>query len=179
MATQAPTGSNQQGWHWMIVTDPDKRKAIGGMYQQAFDAYRNMPYYAGRISTGDPVRDATQQRVASLGRVPRRAHGGRARPRHPLHRRTDRQHAGLDQRQLLGVAVPAAWSFCLAARARELGTSWTSLHLMFEKDAADVLGIPYDTVSQGALFPVAYTKGTDFKPAPRIDLDPIVHVDSW
>ena len=80
---------------------------------------------------------------------------------------------------LLGSIIPAAWSFCLAARARGLGTSWTSLHLMHEQEAAEVLGIPFDEVSQVALIPVAYTKGTDFKPGPRIPLDDILHVDTW
>ena len=65
-----------------------------------------------------------------------------------------------------GSLHPAIWSFCLAARARGLGTSWTSLHLMFEEEAAGVLGIPFAEISQGALIPVAYTKGTDFKPGP-------------
>src|SRR5258708_8598643 len=65
VATQAPTGSNQQGWHWVVVTDEAKRKALGDMYQRAFEIYRSMPFYAGAISTGDSERDATQQRVAS------------------------------------------------------------------------------------------------------------------
>ena len=78
-----------------------------------------------------------------------------------------------------GSLLPAAWSFCLAARERGLGTAWTTLHLMFEEEAAGVLGIPYADVSQGALFPVAYTLGTDFKPGPRRDLDAIIHVDGW
>jgi hypothetical protein len=50
---------------------------------------------------------------------------------------------------------------------------------MFEQEAADVLGIPFDKIAQGALLPVAYTKGTDFKPAPRADLDPILHINAW
>jgi hypothetical protein len=50
---------------------------------------------------------------------------------------------------------------------------------MFEEEAANVLGIPYNDIAQGALIPVAYTKGTDFKPAPRADLDTIIHVDTW
>jgi nitroreductase len=80
---------------------------------------------------------------------------------------------------LLGSIIPAAWSFCLAARARGLGTSWTTLHLMHEQEAADVLGIPFDSITQTALIPVAYTQGTDFKPGPRVDLDRVIHVDSW
>src|SRR5829696_1715767 len=77
-----------------------------------------------------------------------------------------------------GSLLPAVWNFCLAARARGLGTCWTTLHLMREQEAADLLGIP-DNVMQGALIPVAYTKGTDFKPGPRRDLDRIVHTNGW
>lgn len=86
---------------------------------------------------------------------------------------------GFVSASIWGSLFPAAWSFCLAARARGLGTSWTSLHLMFEQEAAEVLGIPFDTYAQGALLPVAYTKGTDFKPGPRAPLDPILHIDGW
>ena len=78
-----------------------------------------------------------------------------------------------------GSLFPAVWSFCLAARSRGLGTSWTTLHLRYEREAADILGIPYDSVSPGALLPVAYTVGTDFKPAARVDLDSIVHIGGW
>ena len=67
----------------------------------------------------------------------------------------------------------------LAARARGLGTAWTTLHLPFEQDAADLLGIPFERYTQAGLFPVAYTIGTDFKVAPRLPLDGIVHFDTW
>jgi nitroreductase len=78
-----------------------------------------------------------------------------------------------------GSVLPAFWSFMLAARARGLGTAWTTLHLMYEQEAADVLGIPFDSVTQFGLTPVAYTKGTDFQPAHRAPLDTVLHVDSW
>jgi nitroreductase len=78
-----------------------------------------------------------------------------------------------------GTIAPAAWSFMLAARARGLGTAWTTLHLMFEQDAAKVLGIPFEQVTQTALIPVAYTKGTDFKPGARKPLDSVLHVNQW
>jgi nitroreductase len=71
------------------------------------------------------------------------------------------------------------WSFMLAARARGLGTAWTTLHVLKEREVADVLGIPYDTVVQTVLTPVAFTKGTDFKPAVRPDPDTIIHWDTW
>jgi nitroreductase len=67
----------------------------------------------------------------------------------------------------------------LALRARGLGAAWTSFHLFHEEEAAEVLGIPYDKVMQAALLPVAYTIGTDFKPAPRAPLETMVHWDAW
>ena len=179
IATQAPTGSNQQGWQWLIVTDGAKRAALGEMYQRAFELYRSMPFYAGSITTGDPVRDATQQRVASSAEY-LAEHMSEA----PvllvpcITGRADNVPSMMSA-GLWGSLFPAVWSFCLAARARGLGTTWTSLHLMFEEEAAGVLGVPFAEVSQGALIPVAYTKGTDFKPGPRQDLDAIIHVDSW
>jgi nitroreductase len=73
---------------------------------------------------------------------------------------------------------PAAWSFMLALRSRGLGSTWTTLHLLGdgERQAAEILGIPYDEISQGGLFPIAYTKGTDFRPAKRL---PVAEVAHW
>jgi nitroreductase len=67
----------------------------------------------------------------------------------------------------------------LAARARGLGTAWTQLHLSREREVADLLGIPYDTVAQAVLTPVAYTKGTEFKPALRPAPDEVIHWNGW
>jgi nitroreductase len=85
----------------------------------------------------------------------------------------------LHQSALWGTIAPATWSFMLAARARGLGTCWTTFHLMYEQEAAGILGIPYDRWTQTALIPVAYALGTEFKPAPREPLDTIVHWDAW
>ncbi len=95
-----------------------------------------------------------------------------------IYGRTDNTSA-FQQAGVWGSILPAAWNFMLAARARGLGTTWTTLHLMYEREAAQVLGIPYEKIMQAALIPVAYTLGTDFKPAPRIPLEPIVHWEEW
>ena len=168
MAQQAPTGSNTQGWQFMVVTDADKRAAIGEIYRRAFAAYKQMDdIYIGSISDDDPDRDAQQQRSASsadylgdnMDKVP-----AMVIPCHP-----GRADGGPAMMAVLamGNIIPAAWNFCPAARARGLGTCWTTLHLMFEEEAAAVLSIPFDDVQQVALLPVAYTKGTDFKAATR------------
>ena len=85
----------------------------------------------------------------------------------------------IQQAGVWGSIMPATWSFMLAARSRGLGTSLTSYHLFFEREAAEVLGIPYAEVMQAALIPVAYTTGTDFKPAPRRSLETMVHWETW
>ena len=79
----------------------------------------------------------------------------------------------------MGSIIPAAWSFMLAARARGIGTAWTTLHLAHEQAVAELLGIPFESYTQVALIPIAYTKGTDFKPAYRPPVESVMHVDQW
>ena len=179
LALQAPTGSNRQGWQWVVVTDAAKRQALAEIYRKAYAAYREAPYYIGAIDTGDPDRRQVQVRSASSA-----DYLAENLERAPVHvipcvaGRTDGAPS-LAQAGAWGSILPAAWSFMLAARSRGLGTSWTTLHLFHEKEAAEVLGIPYEKVTQTALIPVAYTKGTDFKPAPREPLDTVLHWDTW
>lgn len=78
-----------------------------------------------------------------------------------------------------GSILPAVWSFMLALRARGLGSAWTTLHLPDEREVADLLDIPYDSCTQAGLFPVAYTTGTDFKPASRVPARQVIHWDRW
>jgi nitroreductase len=84
-----------------------------------------------------------------------------------------------DQATSFGSILPAVWSFMLAARSRGLGTAWTTVHLEKEREVAELLGIPYDDVTQVALIPVAHTLGTDFKPASRRPVDAVTHWDTW
>ena len=179
IAQQAPTGSNLQNWHFVVVTDPGIRAALAGLYRRGWSLYGGLlrPFAAGL--PGGQTRDATQARViASADYLAERLHEV------PVHvipcivGRTDGLPAALQATQW-GAILPAAWSFMLAARARGLGTSLTTLHLLFEAEAALLLGIPYALVMQAALIPVAYTKGTTFKPASRAPLGTIVHWDTW
>jgi len=173
-ATQAPTGSNVQGWHFMLLTERDKIEKIAAIYKKAFDWYRDSPVYAGRVVAGiSDERDAQQARVASSADyLAENMHRSPALFIPCMHGRNTTPGAA-------GSIVPAAWSFMLAARERGLGTCWTTLHLMHEEEAADVLGIPFDEVQQWALSPVAYTAGTDFKPATRPDVETVISWNSW
>ncbi|MBF6175071.1 nitroreductase family protein [Nocardia blacklockiae] len=179
LAVQAPSGSNRQGWHWVVVTDAEKRRGLGELYRRGFEAYAASPEYPGNRPASDPEADAVRQRVAGsaaylaerMGEVPVLIVPC-------LSGRVDNAPSARSA-SFWASLFPAVWSFCLAARSRGLGTAWTTLHLGYEREAADLLGIPYEQVSQGALLPLAYTKGTRFKPAARNDLDGIVHFDSW
>jgi len=173
-AIQAPTGSNVQGWHFVLVTERDKIEKIAAIYKKAFDWYRDSPVYAGRVAEGiSEQRDAQQARVAdSADYLAENMHRSPALFIPCMEGRNATAGAA-------GSIVPAAWSFMLAAREQGLGTCWTTLHLMYEQEAADVLGIPFDDVQQWALSPVAYTAGTDFKPATRPDVETVISWNSW
>ncbi len=173
-AIQAPTGSNVQGWHFVLVTEREKIEKIAAIYKKAFDWYRDSPVYAGRVVEGiSEQRDAQQARVAdSADYLAENMHRSPALFIPCMEGRNATAGAA-------GSIVPAAWSFMLAAREQGLGTCWTTLHLMHEEEAADVLGIPFGEVQQWALSPVAYTAGTDFKPATRPDVETVISWNSW
>ena len=175
LALQAPSGSNTVTMSFVVVRDPAKRKAVGALYGEAFDTYRASPAFAGKLSRDTPEAQAQQARVADSAEF-LAAHMGEA-PALVIgcNVGTERKVAAGG----MGNILPAVWSFMLAARARGLGTAWTTLHTLKEREVADVLGIPFDTVVQTVLTPVAFTKGTDFKPAARPDPDSIIHWDTW
>ncbi len=179
-AVQSPTGSNMQSWQWMVVTDPDKREAIGELYKQGWDIYTTLE---GSVSTAykgdDPERHAQQDRVLgsaeylaeNFGRVPVMVIP-------LLPGRLDGLPAAMAA-SMFGSILPGAWSFMLAARERGLGTSWTTIHLMFEEQAAGVLGIDHAAYTQCALITCGYAKGTDFKPAARPPIETVLHWNGW
>jgi nitroreductase len=78
-----------------------------------------------------------------------------------------------------GSILPAVWSFMLALRSQGLGSAWTTLSLHREREMAELLDIPYDRVTQAGLFPVAYTIGTDFRPASRAASGDVIHWNQW
>ncbi len=175
IAQQAPSASNRQDWHFIVVTDAEKRLGLAELYRRGFSRYRSSttPAYddLGRQATQDRVRSSADYLAEHLHEVP--VHVIPC-----LGRRTDGL-PGAAQAGAWGTIAPATWSFMLAARARGLGTAWTTLHLPHEREAAVLLGIPYDQIMQTALVPVAYTIGTDFKPAPRDPLETMVHWEGW
>ncbi len=176
VALQAPSGSNKQGWHWMVITDENSRLMIGNYYRQAVASYLKSSGSAATLFADDQERNAVQRRVGDSV-----AHLGEHMGEVPVLVipcvRAPRLSAG-SQAGLWGSLLPAAWSYMLAARARGLGTAWTTLHLRHETEISELLGIPTD-IRQGALIPTAYYTGDTFRPAPRQPLDDVLHINSW
>lgn len=170
LAMQAPTASNAQDWRWVVVTDPDKRAAIADIYRSI-----GAEYLAHAAATAaDPqtqrVYRSAQGLTETLAQVPVHVIPCLLQP--------------IDDRNRLVAAsawasiIPAGWSFLLALRSRGLGSVWTTMHLAKEREVGDLLGIP-PTVTQAALFPVAYTIGTDFRPAARPPAETVTFWDGW
>ena len=179
IAQQAPTASNMQNWHFVVVTDPGKRAALAEIYRKGWDVYLTMPIAAPNLHFANPAHEAMQTRImTTVEPFIEHFHDIPVYVIPCLSGRSDGQPAVI-QSALWGTIAPAAWSFMLAARARGLGTVWTCLHLFFEEEAAQVLGIPYAEVMQACLIPVAYTQGTRFKPGWREPLETMVHWETW
>jgi nitroreductase len=174
LATQAPTGSNQQGWRFVVVEDAAKREAIAGYYAQAAGDYLKTAREA-TAAEGDEqttrVYDSAIWLIDNLAKVPVFVIPC-------IEGRPPQGAPNVMQASHYGSIFPAVWSFQLALRSRGLGSVLTTLHLMHETEVGELLGIP-EEIMQVALLPVAYTKGTDFKPAMRPPVDTITHWDGW
>lgn len=179
LAVQSPTGSVGQFWQFVVVDDADKRAALGDLYRRAWPVYAEQPHSVYNLHKNDAAMAPIAERATAsaeylaenLGRAPWLLV--------PLIAgRFDGMNTSATA-GAFGSILPAVWSFMLAARERSLGTCWTTIHLMYEREAADILGIPYERYTQVAMVPIAYTKGTEFKAAPRKDLDQFIHRNAW
>jgi nitroreductase len=175
IATQAPSGGNTQRWRWVVVDDADLRLGLADIYRKAFEPYIAMQKAAIEAAgASDPesgiVRSATYL-----------SHHLHEVPVHVIPCFLDRlseRPSTAEAAGHYGSILPAVWSFMLALRSRGLGSAFTTLHLVHEREAGELLGIP-DTVTQVALIPVAYHTGEDFQPAPRRPVEEVTYRNAW
>jgi len=181
VAMQSPSGSNNMTMQFVIVKDEAKRKAIGDVYRQCYDIYRSLDgVYIGSIDKDGEAENRQQKRSADSADY-LADHMGDAPVLVIACNRGSRVEGApaMMTASMMGNVLPAMWSFMLAARARGLGTAWTTVHLMMEQQVADILGIPFESVQQVCLSPLAHTVGTSFSPASRPPADSIIHWDAW
>jgi nitroreductase len=170
LAIQAPTGGNSQGWRWIVVTDADQRAQLAELYRDVATPYLAAGLGDASSEQQQRVVDSAQYLASVLQDVPVHVipclYGD-------LEGQPNFAAAGA-----YGSILPAVWSFQLALRSRGLGSVLTTLHLPHADRAAALLGIP-DGVTQVVLLPVAYTVGTDFKPAKRVSAADRTHWERW
>jgi len=176
VALQAPSQTNTQKWHFVVVTDAEKRAALAEIYRRSFESY-----WAESIAQAPEAFEnpspSTRRMIESAEYLTDHLHEV---PVHVLFCSSgDLVEMPLfEQASAYGSIIPAAWSFMLAARARGLGCCWTTVHLKDAAAAAEVVSLP-GGITQTALLPVAYYKGDDFKLAERMPLNDVVHWNSW
>lgn len=188
VASAAPIGGNRQSNRWIVVDDAEQKRALAELYniraQRYFDELPPEP--AG--SRQARVNESAQFLADNLAKVPALV----------IPVRMGRPSSAASVRELsafYGSVIPAVWSFQLAARARGLGSAFTTFHLAHEVEAARILGIPEprpqptvilareepppDLVTQICLLPLAYYAGDDFMPAPRLAASEVTFHNRW
>jgi len=169
LAEQAPSGGDISSRRWLVVRDPEIKRQLADLYRSAggSDIIERAEQRAGTDHPKRRVVESAAHLAANLERVPAlvlvTVWG---------------EHDGSGHPGLFDSVIQSAWSFCLALRARGLGSAWTTVHLGKAQEFAEVLGIPTG-VTQVVLLPVAWTIGTDFKPASRRPASEIVWFDRW
>lgn len=177
-AFQAPNGSNLQTWGWVLVDDAPTRQAMAEIYRAgladhlATSAARRPPTTASPVSTGiERMTQSVMHLVEHIHEVPVLLVP-------TIAGRLDGTSV-FQQASVWGSILPAVWSLMLSLRLDGLGSAWTTLHLYREQEMASLLGIPYETNTQAGLFPIAYTAGTDFRPADRSRSAAAIRWNRW
>lgn len=171
LAGHAPMGGNLERNRWMIIDDPATKAAIATRFAEV-----GRPYLAANAEVraddrSQRVIDSATFLVDHLAEVPALV----------LSMRLDRPPMAASQGQVAayyGSVLPGVWSFQLAARARGVGSAWTTFHLEHETEIAELLGIPA-TVTQVCLLAVGYYTGDTFAPAPRRPAADVTFLNRW
>ncbi len=185
IALQAPTGANTQTWRFVVVTDPDLKAGIADCYRKGAERYiadetamSRTGVSANREFDADDLRhqqkagvmNSSMHLLENMQRVP-------ALIIPCIESRFENENV-FTQASMYGSILPATWSLMLALRARRVASAWTSLHLLYEREVADLLGMPAE-VTQAALLPVAWLKGGELKPARRLPLAEVGYWNRW
>jgi nitroreductase len=181
LALQAPNGSNHQQWRWLVLDDRKTIERAAAIYSAAMEQYSadieaGKEKYLRGGQRSEQIAESVAHLRENMHRVPALL-VPTLQDRFEVHRRgaSTTYHAASQW----GSIAPAIWSFMLALRSRGLGSAWTTIHLLREREMADLLGIPYETHVQAGLFPIAYTIGTEFRRAARQPLRDVLRYNTW
>ena len=174
VACQAPNGGNLNSWRWVVIQDRTTLSKIADLYRMGMDdfiaTFGDDGYAGANVQGADGISTSTYHLRENFHRLP-------AVLLPLVAGRTDGEGQSSNvfyQASTWGSVIQGVWSFMLALRSKGLGSAWTTAHLWREREVADLLGIPHGEYMQVGLFPIAYTIGTDFKPAHRTPLSEVV-----
>ena len=171
IATQAPTGLDLEAWRFLVVTDDERKQRLAEIYRSAFDELgRLRAEHAERSGQEPPVVRPVLRELAD------RLHEMPALILVCMLGRPDDSVAR--QVGFYGSILPAAWSLMVALRARGIGATWTSLHLIHAHRTAELLGIP-EGVTQTVLLPVGYMRDAKLRPAARKSAREVTYWEQW
>ncbi|MFL1380312.1 nitroreductase family protein [Nocardiopsis protaetiae] len=178
LAVQAPTGRNRQRWHFLVVTEPEQRRAMADLFLRALPLTTAHPLTERDVRRMNHHTGSTERVFEGLRHLADNIHRVPAFVVPAVEGRTDGASVSV-QAGTWGSILPSVWSFMLAARARGLGTTWTTAQAPLEREMAAALGVPHREVMLAAFLPLAYTIGTDFRPARRVPREQVLHWDRW
>lgn len=171
-AVRGPSGGNQQGWGWVVVTDPGVKRTVAGWYRENWERV-----YGSRR---EQILGAGP---GAGGLTPAGFRGAE----HLAHHLEDapvwvfpvlRDAAGSTNPRLGSSIYGAVQHLCLAARAHGIGTSLTTLYGGHDDELRELLGLPADALTM-ALVPMGYpARGRWAQPA-RLPVEQVVHFDRW
>jgi nitroreductase len=167
----AANGGNYQRWRFLVIKDTAVKKAVQTWYKKAFDEV-----VGPRYANSPPPPGVSKEKYA--------------RQHHAVEYLTEHFHeapvwivACLDE----GKATPTRWSgasiypavqnMLLAARALGLGSTLTTRHLLYAKEAEAALGLP-EGVHSYAILPIGWPMGK-FGPVGRTRLEDVVFSERW
>ena len=170
IAFQAPNGGNMNNWRWIVVDDRALVAKVAEIYNAGLDDYVALldagdGYPGAVVPRADLISTSVDHLRENFHRLPAvlvPVFAGRMEEANTFY-----------QASSWGSIIQSVWSFMLALRARGLGSAWTTGHLWREAELAELLEIP-PHFTQVGLFPIAYTVGTDFKPAYRKDVGEVI-----
>jgi nitroreductase len=171
LATRAPTGSNRQGWEFVVVRDPEVKHQLARLNRQAWSVYRRLgAKRARREASMGKIVDAVQWQADHFEEVPVVVVPC-------LHGRAPVFGAPVVAASYYGSIFPAVQNLLLAARAAGLGATLTTLPVWSVTLARRTLGLP-GSISPVAVVPMGWPQG-GYGPTTRRPVEEVVHVDRY
>ena len=171
LAVQAPTSVGDETWRFVVVDEAAKKARLAALYRRAFDEY---------LAT--KADDMSARGVEPRSLSPNYRYLADNIQRFPALILVCREGRPPDdiagQLAFYGSVIPAAWSLMIALRSRRIGSTWTTLHALFESEVKDIIAMPDDTTAC-IMLPAGYMQDARLKRAARMAPTAITYRNNW